>query len=669
MTIAPDFLYELLPEFYRTRDRDQGFPLRALLAVASEQYAHWTEDTAFAYDDGFIETCDPQLIPYIAAILGIQPTDERAPGLALSRPWVGNTISFRRRSGTLATLERALLCATGWTIQGKLLPGSDPAPSLPVEESRRPAAPILELLVPRLVSGEWSGIEARRIDQHRFTFDPMGLDAPLFTSPLPLTHPEQTVHLRHLALPITRKVLRDWLQVLRDEVERGATPPSSLRALEIAVRPEHDGHEWHPISPIHWAAHDLSHWQIPEPLPKESCIRVVVDPELGRLVVLEDRPTTWVKTRSSRGRVGDIGGGPYARVPVASTDPETRSLVGHDLKDHLAVEEKRLGEELHTFRSLAPAIAHFVGSKGDGLIRLVDSASYVLTHPLKIQGGPKGECASRSLVIEALDGHCPCLRGDLEIIGGACRLEVTLSGLWLDGSLRLAGNVRLNLVDCTICPRPHERCHPPSISSLSDPRNRFSISLVRSMVGSIQLKALESELAISDSVVDAGAGLAIAQAKSHGKLPADHSLRLTRVTLLGDIETQQLRATDSILIGALRIEFTHAVELTDTYLCPARPRPEHERRDFEDGTRADPLESKAGLERLPHSVSFVSTRYGDPGYAQLTHSNPKAILQGASNGSQLGAFNFLEEPRREQQIHAVLAEYLPDGFDHRIVYR
>ena len=56
MSERNDRLYELLPAIYRMRDAEQGYPLKALLRVISEQVNVVEDDIRQLYDNWFIET-------------------------------------------------------------------------------------------------------------------------------------------------------------------------------------------------------------------------------------------------------------------------------------------------------------------------------------------------------------------------------------------------------------------------------------------------------------------------------------------------------------------------------------------------------------------------------------------------------------------------------------
>lgn len=131
MTLSTDRLYQLLPVIHRMRDAEIGEPLRAFLAVISEQVNAIETDIARLYDNWFIETCEDWVVPYIGDLVGYTPVhDAGAPSSDIAsregrlldntltpRQAVANTLAFRRRKGTLALLEDLAEATTGWPAQ------------------------------------------------------------------------------------------------------------------------------------------------------------------------------------------------------------------------------------------------------------------------------------------------------------------------------------------------------------------------------------------------------------------------------------------------------------------------------------------------------------------------------------------------------------------------
>ena len=60
---------------------------------------------------------------------------------------------------------------------------------------------------------------------------------------------------------------------------------------------------------------------------------------------------------------------------------------------------------------------------------------------------------------------------------------------------------------------------------------------------------------------------------------------------------------------------------------------------------------------------FTSTDFGQPGYAQLSLRCAIEITTGADDGSEMGAFSFLQQPQRRANLLAALDEYLRFGLE------
>ena len=122
-----DRLYELLPYVIRRSDSERGGPLRSLLQVITREADLLEADLLQLYDNWFIETCEPWVVPYIADLIGHGTIHEPAardtpqaahPGgrhaVLLPRAEVGNTLRYRRRKGTIGLLEQLAREVAGW---------------------------------------------------------------------------------------------------------------------------------------------------------------------------------------------------------------------------------------------------------------------------------------------------------------------------------------------------------------------------------------------------------------------------------------------------------------------------------------------------------------------------------------------------------------------------
>jgi hypothetical protein len=123
VTYTADDLYELLPALYRGPDADPA--LQALMGIFASQADVLDRDIAGLYDNWFIETCAPWVVPYLGDLLRVRPLSVGRqlrigpmspvpPGRVSERGYVANTIGYRRRKGTVAVLERLTFDVTGW---------------------------------------------------------------------------------------------------------------------------------------------------------------------------------------------------------------------------------------------------------------------------------------------------------------------------------------------------------------------------------------------------------------------------------------------------------------------------------------------------------------------------------------------------------------------------
>jgi hypothetical protein len=89
---AHNKLYRLLPAIYRERDAELNYPLKELLGIIEEQMDIIEEDIAQLYDNWFIETCEPWIIPYIGDLLGVKLPYSNEDDYERNRAIVANSI-------------------------------------------------------------------------------------------------------------------------------------------------------------------------------------------------------------------------------------------------------------------------------------------------------------------------------------------------------------------------------------------------------------------------------------------------------------------------------------------------------------------------------------------------------------------------------------------------
>jgi hypothetical protein len=372
MTGNPDRLYALLPEIYRLRDADRGFPLRALLRVIEEQAGILENDIAQMYENWFIETCEDWAVPYIGDLLGYlplqntgEPVDPASPrDLARSRVLiprrdVANTIRYRRRKGTLALLEllandvagwpaRAVEFYTllGWTqnlnfrhpsrgrfvslqdrrmlenIDGPFDTAAHTADIRRIRSRHTPGRyniPAIGIFACRLKSYPVTRARAYRVDNVRpagYLFSILGNDCPLFTCPLP--EPSPTHIAREINLPVAIRP-RVFSFGLHGDDSPYYGEGSSL-AVYIGNWPRKGDDALVPQERV--IAADLGSWKYR--VPRDH---VAIDTRLGRMrFPANQEPPGEVLVSYHYGFSDDIGGGEYPRE-IPGPDPEAISAI------------------------------------------------------------------------------------------------------------------------------------------------------------------------------------------------------------------------------------------------------------------------------------------------------------------------------------------------------
>jgi Phage tail protein (Tail_P2_I) len=713
-------LYDLLPSLYRIRDAEREGALEALASVLAAEADVLDRDIEQLYDDLFIETCQPWVVPYIADLLDVRGLYAVAPGTASQRAYVANTIGYRRRKGTIAVLEQLAFDVTGWRARAveffqllattqyakhvrlanvrpdlrdanglELLGGPFERDGHNAEVRRIPPRrgryniPNIGLYLWRLQSYPITRGTARRIgapSDERYAFNPLGLDEPLFNRPR--TEAEITNLAQEIDVPgeLRRRLLFDELEARRQaEVDNLPVAEAyfdpARPVLRLFVRPT-PAAAFAEIPADEILVADLSLWQLP-PASKQygahsKTISAAIDPKLGRITFPSATSRDAVEVDYAYGLSGDLGGGPYDRSRFVDASFASRVTwqagVG---KDVTLVPQQ-------VFDNLGDAITAWNGQPNGtvGVIAVLDSRTYDESLAIQVPEGSE-------LLIVAADwpvrdvlgtptrivgewvpqGRRPHLLGDITVTGTAPEASdvpgsFDLEGLLVEGqATAAAGNLaRLRISDCTLVPAEGGL----TVNSTNSSGNRnagLEVVLERSICGAVDLAAAIPDLSISDSIVD-GAVAA----------PGATS-RIQSSTLLGTCAVHTLQADNSIFdgivtaerrqVGCVRFCFVPrdpAVRVPRRYRC----QPDLALKDVP-ATDQPPIVARL----VP---SFTSTVYGDPGYGQLARACPTEIATGAEDGSEMGAFSSLKQPQRAANLQTVLDEYLRFGLEAGVFY-
>jgi hypothetical protein len=658
VTTVAKRMYELLPAVYRLRDAETGYPLRELIAVIAEQVAVVQEGLEQSYDNLFIETCAEWVIPYIGDLIGARPLHGKAPGAAAGRAEVADTLGLRRRKGTLAALEQTARAVTGYPAvaveffqrlavtqyMNHVRPENhytvDMRDELALERISGPferAAHTLEvrrissgrgryniqnigIYLFRLRSLALSGVSAARIDDFRYTFNPLAIDAPLFNNPRTELAITEFAAPEHVPMPISR------LAMNRDKA--GFYGPNGALLLQVngTVVPESDVQVCNLSDAIDgsgaWAHAPADHYG--------------VDPVLGRIAAPSGRAAPTSVVVSYRYGFSDtIGGGAYERgEEIAGTASQVVSEAAPDLQAAL------------------DAVA------GGGIVEFADSRTYALA-----SAAPNLDvAASQEVELRAANGQRPTIRmsgGEL-VINGGDNATIALNGLVLvGGALRITGAPEsVTLRHCTLVPgiertRQNEPAELGAPSLIVEP-DGVEVMIDRCITGSLCV-ANGSAAKINRSIVDAEDATLPA---FEGFGAAGGTLTIQNSTVIGRVHAQQIElASNTIFVAS-------AASASDL--------PVRSERTQDGCMRFSVVPPDSRTPRRYRCVallaSFTSLRFGTPGYCQLGIACDESIRRGADDESEIGVFHDLFQPQRESDLRTRLDEFLRFGMEAGIFY-
>ncbi len=713
-----DSLYQLLPAILRERDAFDSAgmtlePLRDLTTVMQEQIDELAAELDLLYDGWFVETCPPWVLPYLAALVGerIPPSPGIDPGeperalararLIVPRALVANAIARRRRKGTRPALEDIVRDLAGWPAcavesyrhlawnqhlnhlrpaRGQFVDLRDtgllarlegpfdgaahlvdvrridaPAP----ERAGRWNIPSVPVYAFRMLALPVTRAPARAIDREAgnvFTFSALGNDAPLFTRrdadqpPVRLTRqmlasdPDR-YYGDGRSVRVETGIGLDGGAVEYEEIPAGQILVASLRRLDAE---DEDG--WPNFA-----------W--PAGLGDGERVRVIVDPEAGRLMfrASEEAPEH-VRVTYHQGFARAMGGGEYLR-PVVDPGPDAlRYGVGP-------------GERHST---IAAAIAAWQARPDSdrgrpAVIEIGDSGVY--TGPVTIVLAPgdivhlRAAQASRP-IIRVLDTEVD--KREAVTVGGSGGC-FTLDGVIVEGrGMLVRGAVdRVDIRHTTLVPGwgLDQRCHPRAAgkASIVVRSNRTCLSITDSIVGPIHVEHDEVALPaipinIADSILDANHRESAAIRRvSGGRAHAVIDVR--RSTVVGRIAAHAIElGEDALFLGDLDIArrqlgcLRFSVVATDA-VGPSRYR-------CQPDLAIDAHVPFAEDEIWPR---FETLRYGLPDYARLHLATSPAVLRGASDAGEMGAYHDLYEPQRRDSASARLAQATPASMDAALI--
>lgn len=693
--------------------KDSRGPLESLLLVIGEQLGILADDLDQLYDNEFIETCAPWVIPYIGDLIGYQAVNGIAPSIDNPRAEVAETLSLRRRKGTILVMEQLARDATAWGAHAveffKVLGDTQYMNHLRLLNHYAPD-------LRRWQTGEYINrgfdrtahrVDVRRIRSRRgrynienigvflwstnaysvtnapaastsdpqcFRFNPLNMDMPLFHRGL-----SQGEEIVAAAQPVN----------VPDRLRRRPLCADLLNGVGAAYYGE--GHslalqlDGQFVNPYQIKVADLAgtegNWAN-RPGADQS-FAAVIDPELGRIAVPDPQPGSAipsVRVSYYLGFNGDLGGGEYARADTFIVDDPAWIFPFPDTA----------GAPRYT--DLPGAVSYAISmlaENGQAAVEITRSETYPST-------GTKLALnvnlpAGATLELRAAQGARPTLllTGEISVCG-ATESTFAVNGLLVAAS---AGMVPANPTPAALVRVPEQRpdgtanqlqklliTHSSLVPGWSvDPKGNpqqgaaptlqvepggTSVAIANSILGAVRSTQLVTVMA-SASILDATDRTNVAYS-ALDNAGAGGSLSLDGCTVVGKVHATILElVSNSIFWGALQRGDTWT-----TALSADRKQEGCVRFSFLPIDARVPRHFECVEQTLagPQPI-FFSTRYGHPAYLKLLASTPDLIRRGADDGGEMGAFHFVLAPMRESDLEIRLQEFLPVGLEFGLIYQ
>ncbi|HEY3628994.1 MAG TPA: hypothetical protein VGL00_22085 [Terracidiphilus sp.] len=666
------------------QDKQQRGPLKALISIIAEQVEVLEESLWQGYDDQFIETCQEWAVPYIADLVAARGLFVFPNANFSLRAEVADTLTNRRRKGTISVLERIARDFTGWdanvveyflqlaTTQymNHIRPGNLAFADVRNAEQRLLNTPFdpdahtadvrniasgrgkynlpnIGIFLWGIPSNPMEESPALRLDDLRYFFDAIGRETPLFTFPATEDQPSQRATPLNVAMPISRRMLNanfdDYYGPGKSILLEYTLPGSPLPSPEITACD---------LSDVKDSGGNVIGWAHQ---PQDT---IGIDPELGRIAFPAKQPApTAVRVSYYYGFSSNIGGGQYSRVLDSGQDVSLR-----------------VPDQFPTIQAaLNSAVTQLVDPHVTAVIEIQNSDYYLETPSVTIP-------SAKSIELRAKDGVRPVLvlSNDFLVLGGD-ESSLQINGLLIaggsitlpatDGSGKPNHLNQLTLTHCTLYPGSTPQigavAPQPAAPRLLVEAADVTLTIDQCIVGSIRTHDT-CQATITNSIVDALAQTEVAFAGLDSIGPAG-VLTVKNSTLVGKLHARIIELASNTIFAAqlLLMDLWLGPVLADqlqqgcvrfSYVPPGSLVP----RKY----RCHPAADDASVV----APAFTSLRCGDPGYCQLAPQSGTEITQGADDQSEMGVFHDLYQPQRESNLRGSLPEYMRFGLEAGIFF-
>lgn len=729
---TPGDLFQRLPSHFRSLDAQQGRPLQALTEILRSELGILERDIDQLYDDWFVETCEPWALPYIASLIGARPMREIGTDQAgLLRGYIANVLRNRQAKGTAAAVEQVAREVSGWSVvaveffqqlatsqhvnhirhdapafadvrdtaragvsrstfstmahgpaagQPAGWAGRFNIPHLGLFIWRHSAAPIWPL--ENLASGYLGGAMPRPdpAEPGLLSFDPFGRSMPLVNRPVADLSVAARMSPRTVPAALTRDEVYAALNAARDN---GTTmgrwfedsPPFRVRL---------DGEE---VPPERLFCCNLEKAPNGDRRRPVNAGDVLVDPELGLISLHPADEGKPVEAGFALAQPFDVGGGAYDRrtsmekwLPDIAVEGEALpwQMGVTQISSEVTDDPLQGGPVKSDLRDAILAWNAQAQEGSRGIITVFDNATY--NRPLTANAAihlPKGAklaiVAAAWPVVEEDGGVRRRTPGELSPMhrrpvqlgpvmvdavdaGSDTAGELVIDGLVIDGNLsaRAGGDLGvLRLYNCTV--GANGALLDRSLRAPND-NKRMSLVLDRCIVSRIDLPHATGRAEITRSIIGEDRSAGQSGIGPMALRMPQMDLNVASSTVFGRIGCRSFEAENSILNG--RIEVGHR-QMGCVRFCYVDENSALPRR-----YRCVP---RASDDPKPRPV-FVSTRFQDSGFGQLSLCTSLVILEGAEDGMEMGVGFSNRDAARRANIRDAIEEFAPFGLVPGLIY-